>query len=94
MTLYRLIISSPEGAAFDGDVVQLSVKGIEGELAVMAGHVPFLTVLQKGACRLYLEDGTIREAFCEGGILSVQREDVRLLSSGFSWKDDPSRAAN
>lgn len=88
MTQYHLMISSPDGTIFDDDVEQLSVRGVEGELAVMAGHVPFLTVLKAGECRVYLSDGAVRKADCGGGILSVQRDGVRLLSSDFIWKTE------
>ena len=45
MKTFKLIISSPEGNVFDGEATMLSLRGIEGELAVMAGHVPFITVI-------------------------------------------------
>lgn len=88
MTQYHLSISSPSGTIYDGDVTELLVRGIEGELAVLAGHVPFLTVLKPGKCRVCFADGSVRTARCEGGILSVG-ESVQLLSSGFSWEDSP-----
>ena len=43
MNTFRLIVSSPDGNLFDGDAVMLTLRGVEGDLAIMAGHVPFLT---------------------------------------------------
>lgn len=37
MNTFRLTISSPDGNIFQGEAVKLSVRGIEGDLAVMAG---------------------------------------------------------
>ena len=48
MTSYHLNIASPEGSIYNGPAVQLSVRGIEGDLAILAGHIPFLTVLKEG----------------------------------------------
>ena len=46
MKNFKLVISSPEGKIYDGNAVRLSVRGIEGELAVMAGHIPFITIVK------------------------------------------------
>ena len=43
MKSFRLTISSPDGNCFDGDAVFLSLRGSEGDLAVMAGHIPFIS---------------------------------------------------
>lgn len=43
MNTFRLLISTPDGNVFDGAVVQLCLRGSEGDLAVMAGHIPFMT---------------------------------------------------
>ena len=45
MKTFPLTISSPDGDLFRGDVEMLIVRGTEGDLAVMAGHVPFVTAV-------------------------------------------------
>ena len=88
MRAFKLSITSPEGTLFEGDVLQLSVRGVEGELAVMAGHIPFVTALATGECRIYLEDGSVRRADAAGGMLTVTREETFLLSSSFKFRDE------
>ena len=39
MNTFKLQIAAPDGMRYDGDAVQISVRGIEGDLAVMAGHI-------------------------------------------------------
>ena len=46
MNTFGLTISSPDGNIFQGEAVKLSVRGIEGDLAVMAGHIPFITAVK------------------------------------------------
>ena len=87
MRSYKLQITTPAGVLFEGDATQLSVKAVDGELAIMAGHIPMTTALKSGECRVYLEDGTVRHGDCSGGLLSVKKEKVSLLSSDFQWKD-------
>ncbi len=88
MKTFKLQIAAPDGMRYDGDAVQISVRGIEGDLAVMAGHIPFVTALKSGECRVYTEDNTVRRATCSGGMLMVSRDYVRLLSSDFAWVNE------
>ena len=50
MKTFPLIISSPDGDLFRGDAGMLILRGTEGDLAIMAGHVPFVTAVVKGNC--------------------------------------------
>ena len=88
MNTFKLQIAAPDGMRYDGDAVQISVRGIEGDLAVMAGHIPFVTALKSGECRVYTDDKTVRRASCSGGMLMVSRDCVRLLSSDFAWVNE------
>ena len=89
MRLFKLQVASPDGLKFEGEVRQLSVRGICGELAIMAGHIPFVTALAPGECRIYTEkDGEILRANASGGMLVVADDGVRLMSSDFVWSDN------
>lgn len=83
MTPFRLTVSSPDGNKFEGDVVQFTVRGTEGELAVLAGHIPFVTSVVKGKCDLWTDESTKIEAFSEGGILCVSSEGTTFISGSF-----------
>ncbi|MBQ3087973.1 MAG: F0F1 ATP synthase subunit epsilon [Clostridia bacterium] len=86
MKEFQLQIVTPAGILFDGAAEQLSVRSIDGEVAVMAGHIPYVTALAKGNCRVYVQ-GKIRKATCGGGLLEVGKENVRLLSPDFHFTD-------
>ena len=81
MNTFKLKISTPNGNVFDGAVVKLDVRGIEGELGIMAGHIPFMTAIKPGHCDILLEDGSERHTEVEGGILNVASDSVTLLTS-------------
>lgn len=87
MNTFPLTISSPDGNCFEGDAAFLSLRGSEGDLAVMAGHVPFITAVKPGDCLLELSDGTVREGRLEDGLLTVAADRVTLLSGSFRWKE-------
>ena len=83
MNAFDLTVSSPDGDLFRGDCARLDVRGVEGELAVMAGHVPFVTWVVPGPCKLTMPDGSQKNARREGGLLTVGRDGVIFLSGTF-----------
>lgn len=85
MKNFRLEITTPAGVRFSDEAVQLSVRAVDGELAVMAGHIPLVTALRDGECRVYLPDGSVKKAKCGGGLLFVEGDKTRLLSSTFEF---------
>lgn len=85
MNTFRLVISSPDGNLFDNEIINLSVRGVDGDLAVMAGHIPLITSLKPGECRIVLEDGSEKSGYINGGLLSVSTKATTLLSGSFHW---------
>lgn len=85
MNTFHLIVSSPDGKLYDGDAVKISVRGIDGDLAVMAGHIPFITAVKACECRIELEDGSEKTGYTDSGLLCVSDETTTLLSDSFHW---------
>lgn len=85
MNPFHLVISTPDGNLLDEDVTVLSLRGAEGDLAIMAGHIPFVTSVQPGKCCVTLVDGSEKEGYTEGGLLTVSAESTILLSGSFHW---------
>lgn len=85
MKAFLLKISSPEGDLFSGNVVRLSVRGTEGDLAVMAGHIPFVSYVKPCDCKIEMEDGSEKIGHIQGGVLTVSKDKVILLSGNLSW---------
>ena len=85
MNTFHLIISSPDGNLFEGDVYKLDVRGTEGALAIMAGHIPFVTSIVEAPVVIHQEDGTQKKATSKGGLLTVGKELVTLISGSFQF---------
>ena len=85
MKTFKLKISSPEGDVFNNEVVKLSLRGTEGDLAVLAGHIPFATYVVPCQCKIELDDETVKTGQLDGGLLNVSGDIVILLSGSFSW---------
>ncbi|MBQ4151314.1 MAG: F0F1 ATP synthase subunit epsilon [Clostridia bacterium] len=85
MKTFRLIVSSPDGNKFDGEAVKLDVRGTEGELAIMAGHIPFVTSLVKSSCTIWESEDEKKTATLDGGLLTVGADSVTLLAGSFKF---------
>ena len=83
MNTFLLLVSSPEGNLFSREVAAVYLRGTEGELAVMAGHIPFVTAIKPCDCKIELEDGSVIRAHTDGGILTVSKDKVSYLSGSF-----------
>jgi len=82
MKSFHLRITSPDGDAFSGSAVMLSLRGTEGDLAILAGHIPFVTAVVP--CQITVETATEEiHAKVSGGLLSVSTDEAVLLSSDF-----------
>ena len=86
MSTFSLTVSTPDGDRLREEVLSLSLRGTEGELAIMAGHVPFVTVVSPCDCKIEKEDGTELIGHTDGGVLSVAKNSATLLSGSFAWK--------
>jgi len=85
MKEFNFVISTPEGNLFDGNIIKISLRGSEGDLAVMANHTPFITSVKPCQCKMELEDGTEKIFEVERGLLSVSSENVTLMSGSAKW---------
>ena len=86
MKTYLLTIASPDGKLFSGQVQRIILRGAEGDLAVMAGHMPFITSVKPCTCQIMMEDGEEKPAWIDGGLLTVDHHSVTLLTSVFRWE--------
>jgi len=93
MRTFHLKIVTPDGLIYDGDALRLTVRTIDGDIGIMAGHLDLVSPLGMGRASLVTESGT-RYAACIGGMLSVKKDLVTLVATTFEWADeiDPQRA--
>jgi F-type H+-transporting ATPase subunit epsilon len=70
-------VISPEKVLFEGQASGVVAPGFDGELGILPGHAPLMTVLGKGTLRL---DGTSQSFRVEGGFLQVVDNVVRVVT--------------
>ncbi|HYC51499.1 MAG TPA: ATP synthase F1 subunit epsilon [Gemmatimonadaceae bacterium] len=72
-------VISPEASLFEGDAESVVVPAYDGEVGILTGHAPMMTLLGKGQLRIDAAGGARRFAI-EGGFLQVINNQVRVVT--------------
>jgi F-type H+-transporting ATPase subunit epsilon len=72
-------VISPEKVLFEGQASSVVAPGHDGELGILPGHAPLMTVLGKGLLRL-VGTGSAQSFRVEGGFLQVVDNTVRVVT--------------
>ncbi len=76
---FEVEVLTPEGAAFNGEVRQVSTRTAVGEIGILANHAPLLASLQPTELRLHLSDTETKTFAQAHGWLQVFGNHARLL---------------
>ena len=85
MNTFLLIISTPDGVRLSEEVYELSLRGSEGDLAILANHIPFVTAVKEGECKVEFADESEKSAKISAGLLSVTKEKTILSVERIEW---------
>lgn len=89
----HLDIVSAEKEIFSGVVERVVATGILGELGIIPGHAPLLTVLKPGEIRVVLNGGEEQIYYVSGGMLEVQPFNVTILADSVERAENLDEAA-
>ena len=81
---FYLEIRTPQKLIYDGDVVSVRAPGVLGSFEILAGHIPFLTVLEVGEIRIRESEGP-QSISTSGGVFEVLRTGVTVLADAAEW---------
>ncbi|ABE61755.1 ATP synthase F1 subcomplex epsilon subunit [Nitrobacter hamburgensis X14] len=86
MTRFQVSLVSPESLLFSGQVDQVDLPGIEGDLGVLAGHAPIVVMLRPGIVTTVA--GDIRDRFVIlGGLAEFSQGELTILADSASSVD-------
>jgi F-type H+-transporting ATPase subunit epsilon len=68
-----------DGTIWSGQARQVSAPAADGEIGILAGHTPVLTILRRGELRVKSSDGEVLRWTVEGGFLSVDSDQVTVV---------------
>lgn len=85
---FKLIILTPEREFYAGEATELVAASTEGNLGVLANHMPLVTTLKPSASEIVDKDGNKKRAFISTGILEVKENSVTVLSDACEWPEE------
>ncbi len=85
--MFNLQIISPTRIFYDGDVDMVEMKTTEGEIGILAGHIPLTAILQPGVLRIKSAEGE-REAALLDGFVQIQKDRVTVLAESCEWPEE------
>ena len=71
-------VISPEAVLFEGTTDSVIAPAFDGEVGILTGHAPMMTLLGRGVLRL--EGDPERRFAVEGGFLQVVDDQVRVVT--------------
>lgn len=78
-TLQCNVVSARE-TIYTGEISMLIATGVEGEVGILAGHTPYITMLRPGAMQIKTANGNDEMVYISGGVLEVQPHMVTVLA--------------
>jgi len=80
MATFRFDLVSPDNFVFTGQVSQVDLPGVEGDMGVLAGHAPLVTTLRPGIIVIYTE-GAQQRLVVSGGFAEVGPAGLTVLAN-------------
>jgi F-type H+-transporting ATPase subunit epsilon len=78
---------SPESVLFSGDVDQVDLPGIEGDLGVLPGHAPMVTLLRPGIITI-IREGQREPVVVVGGFAEMGPGGLTVLADRAGARED------
>jgi F-type H+-transporting ATPase subunit epsilon len=85
---YRLRLVSATRQLFDGQVTYAHVAGIDGEMGILAHHLPLVTALEIAPVEIETAEGERLAFAVHGGFVEVGVDGVTILAEVAEARDD------
>jgi F-type H+-transporting ATPase subunit epsilon len=92
MATFQFDLVSPEKLAFSGEVEQVDIPGLEGDVGVMAGHAPAVIALRPGIMSVTTA-GKTEKIIVLGGLAEVSDKGLTVLADVATSLSDLDREA-
>ena len=77
---FEVQLVSPEQILFEGEAEMVVCRALDGDIAFLKDHVPYLGVLDDDAVRIIQPDDTQTAAAVHGGFVQMNGEKLVVLS--------------
>jgi F-type H+-transporting ATPase subunit epsilon len=85
---FKLEIVTPERVFLSDDVEMLVVKTPQGEMGVLAGHIPLVAAVAVGTCRITKKTGEVVDAVLTEGFMEIKQEKTIVFTDTAEWPEE------
>lgn len=78
--MLKVSVISPERVLFEGEATQVIAPAFDGQVGILTGHAPMITLLGSGTLRLDGGSGGGRRLHVQGGFLDVHDNTVVVVT--------------
>jgi F-type H+-transporting ATPase subunit epsilon len=75
----KVIVIGPEASVYDGDADFVNAPAFDGQVGILPGHAPFMTLLGTGILRVK-HQGAERRFTVQGGFMQVVSNRIRVVA--------------
>lgn len=84
---FHIQVVSPDRVFYEGDIEMLEVKTTEGEIGILAGHIPLTSIIAPGVMRI-MTGGKTKEAALHDGFMEILTDKVIILAESCEWPEE------
>ncbi|BDZ57250.1 MULTISPECIES: F0F1 ATP synthase subunit epsilon [Barrientosiimonas] len=80
MSQLTVEVVAADRKVWEGEASRVTARTLDGELGILPGHEPMLSLLAESDVKVEPLDGSTRTVHVDGGFLSVDHDTVRIVS--------------
>lgn len=84
---FKLEIVTPERSFFEGDIEEVVVRTVSGDLGILNDHMHTVSPLAPGIIKIK-ENGQLKEAVCTSGFIQVKEEKTTIVADACEWPNE------
>lgn len=84
---FKVKVISPDRVFFEGEADFLELKTSEGDIGILAGHIPLTAIIAPGIMKI-TKDGETKEASLLEGFIEILPDQVTILAESCEWPDE------
>ena len=83
--VFRLEIIAPDRIFYDDDVYMVEYNTTEGQVGVLADHIPMTQVLAPGLLTITENEDQVKKAALHGGFVEITGKKITILAESVEW---------
>ena len=85
---FKLEVISPERVFYSGDVEMVELTTTEGDIGILAGHIPLNTIVAPGVLTISEPENNTKEAAVLEGFMEITGDKVTILAQSCEWPEE------